>query len=91
MSAQLIEGFVVLAFLDMCKFVNNDHAQKFKRHFLEQFRYANFTLGPKFCALYSRDDGVRAECVLNDMQFSVERHFAQLPGIAQIYAFASST
>lgn len=87
MPAQLIEGFAVLVFLDVRKFVNNDHTQKFKRHLLEQFRYADLTLGSEFCALYPRDAGVRAQCVLNDMKFAVERDLAQLPGIAQIPAF----
>ena len=31
--------------------------------------------------------GVRAQCVPDDMQLAVERHLAQLPGVAQISAF----
>lgn len=86
-SAQLIESLVVLAFLDVGQFVHNDHAQEFRRHLLEHRRDANLALGLEISALYSRDAGVRAQRVLDDVQLVVERHLAQLSGVAKVLAF----
>lgn len=81
----LVERLVVLAFLQVGEFVDDDHPQELRGGILEQRGHADFLLRLEPAALHPRDRGVQAEGALDHVELVVVEHLVQARRIAQVF------
>ena len=84
MAAQLVEGFIVLAFLQVREFMRHNHPQEWLGHLAKQRRDADFALGLELGPLHPRDARVGTQHLLQDAETAVEHHLAERARRAQI-------
>ncbi len=83
--AELVERLVVLAFLQVGEFVDDDHPQELRGGVLEQGSHADFLLRLELAALHPRDRGVQAEGTLDHVELVVVEHLVQARRVAQVF------
>ncbi|KAG1250393.1 hypothetical protein G6F68_012826 [Rhizopus microsporus] len=66
--AQLVEGLVVVGFLQVGQFMHHDHAQECRRRLAEHGGDADLAAGLEATAVYAGDGGVGAQRVLDHFQ-----------------------